>query len=115
MVNDEEVSPQTWMIWIDVIIYKNIMPILHNHNGVNCLNAQYYVCNNKKASAYYAGYNIQYVSDKFSIFMSLGVLCQKQELCAGTSNFIRQILWDVIICAVVDTCFWYSTLMLVRK
>ena len=35
-----------------------------------------------------------------------GVLCQKQVSRAGTSNYIPQILWDVVTCS----CPWYLLL-----
>ena len=38
-----------------------------------------------------------------------GVLCQKQASRAGTSHYILQILWDVIIIPALDTCFWHNT------
>ena len=38
--------------------------------------------------------------------MNWGVLCQKQVSRAGTSNYIPQILWDVITCP----CPWYLLL-----
>ena len=38
-----------------------------------------------------------------------GVLCQKQVSRTGTSNYIPQMLWDVIICLCFDTCYWHNT------
>ena len=34
---------------------------------------------------------------------------QRQASRAGTSNYIPQILWDVISCRSLDTCFWHTS------
>ena len=39
----------------------------------------------------------------------LGVLCQWQVWRTGISNYIPQILWDVITCPCLHTCFCHST------
>ena len=45
-------------------------------------------------------------------YLISGVLCQKQESRAGTSNYIPQYLWDVVTCPALYTCFQYNNLHL---
>ena len=48
--------------------------------------------------------SVSYILDKCVVARDYsGVLCQKQVSRAGTSNYIPQILWDVITCS----CPWY--------
>ena len=38
-----------------------------------------------------------------------GLVCQEQVSRAWTSNYIPQILWDVITCPCLDTCFRHTS------
>ena len=52
---------------------------------------------------------IRYRSELYVIYVPLSNIVPEAGIKGRTSNYIPHILWDVITCPVLDTCFWHNT------